>query len=317
MKFNRRTFLQSSAAMSGRLNQREHLKMDKTIPLLIPRAPGASAASERAGEGRAFTLIELLVVIAIIAILAAMLLPTLTKAKIQGQGISCMNNTHQLMIAWQMYPADNGNKLVVNQNLGAPDGPVAGSWITGFLTWQLDGDNTNYEYLIDPQWATLAPFVGKSQKIFKCPADVYRSAPQADNGWPGRVRSISMNFWMGDGLTPGDKDWGGFRVYKKTTDMQKLGPSLAWVLVDEHPDSINDCVLIEEAGSFYWGDMPASYHNGACGFAFADGHSEIHKWLDRSTVQPVRYDNLWEQDINEGVNARDLPWMLAHTSESP
>jgi len=277
-----------------------------------------SARTETGGRS-GFTLIELLVVIAVIAILAAIPLPSLAKAKIQSQGIYCIGNTHQLMVAWQMYAGENGEKLVLNQNLDGPNQPVSGTWVTGDLTWQLDGDNTNYQYLVDPQWVTLAPYFGAARKISKCPADIYVAPSQIGKGWGERVRSISMNFFMGDGQNPGEKDWApGFVVYRKASDMRKLTPANAWVLVDEHPDSINDAALIEIPGTA-WGDLPASYHNGACGFAFADGHSEIHKWLDQNTIQPVNYSPLQIYQINllEGPNARDLPWLLARTGEGP
>src|SRR5262245_48196555 len=97
-----------------------------------------------------------------------------------------------------------------------------------------------------------------------------------------------MNFWMGDGATRGDKDWGGFLVYKKISDMKKTPPVKAWVLVDEHPDSINDGAMFVSPNSG-WVDIPASYHAGACGFAFADGHSETHKWRAPQIQFPVRY----------------------------
>src|SRR5262245_39100420 len=153
-----------------------------------------------------FTLIELLVVIAIIAILASLLLPALTKSKSKAQGIYCMNNTRTLMVTWLMYSHDNNDRLVENQNLGSP-GEALGSWITGFLTWGSAIDNTNLDYLLDTRYARLAEYLAKTKNVYKCPADRFASTVQRSLGWTERVRSVAMNFYMGDGEFPGAKDW--------------------------------------------------------------------------------------------------------------
>ena len=245
---------------------------------------------DRKGEGswpagrsrlRAFTLIELLVVIAIIAILAALLLPALSKAKIRAQAIMCMNNTKQLAVAWISYAGDNSDTLVVNDNSGAQ------TWCPGEMTWDTNPDNTNTLLLSDSQHAMMAPYYAGQYKLFKCPADVYASTPQRALGWSSRVRSVAMDAAMG----PGWKYFAWCHQIKKMSELVTPPPVMAWVLVDEHPDSINDAMLYVNqtlpVANATFVDFPASYHDGACGFSFADGHSEIHKWKDKRSIQAV------------------------------
>jgi prepilin-type N-terminal cleavage/methylation domain-containing protein/prepilin-type processing-associated H-X9-DG protein len=269
----------------------------------IPSAPG-------------FTLIELLVVIAIIAILAAMLLPALSKAKSRAQSILCMNNTKQLMLAWQMYNGDNNDRIVMSFHGGDAQGgaiasdPTKAPWVVGWLDWSASTDNTNIAFLTDEKYARLGKYVGKNKNIFKCPADVYVSAGQKSRGWSERVRSISGNIGIGDGNAEGGPWDPIYKHIKKTSEFIFPGPVETWVYVDEHPCSINDAGLFNPYVAS-WVDQPASYHNGAAGFAFADGHSEIHKWTQSlATTAAQKVDTTFN-----GVTAtatrgdRDLHWV--------
>ncbi len=243
-------------------------------------------------DAEGFTLIELLVVIAIIAILASMLLPALGKAKTKAEGIACINNLKQMQVAWYMYPEDNDGRMVLN----SPGSQVTSiRWVNGWLNWQSgipDGANTNQVLLTQ---GLLGPYTARSLGIYRCPADKTPS----DIG--PRVRSISMNTYLArmvDETTY--QPW----ALQKYTEIRK--PSMLWVFVDEHPDGINDGVFSTLSGKANaFNDLPASYHNGAGGFSFSDGHAEIKKWLDPGTKRPVL-----RQPVSSGTVApHDFPWV--------
>src|SRR6266404_834412 len=230
-----------------------------------------------------------------------------------------MNNTKQLMLAWHMYNGDNNEKIVMSFHGSAAMGgaiasdPTKAPWVVGWLDWGTGSDNTNVLFLTDDRYARLGPYVGKNKNIFRCPADVYVSSPQRNRGWGERARSISGNIGVGDGNAEiNGGPWDPiYKHIKKTTDFNFPGPSETWVYLDEHPCSINDAGFFNPYVAS-WVDQPASYHNGAAGFAFADGHSEIHKWIDSlSTARAKKVDTTFTGVTATGVvrGDKDLHWM--------
>jgi prepilin-type N-terminal cleavage/methylation domain-containing protein/prepilin-type processing-associated H-X9-DG protein len=269
---------------------------------------------------RGFTLIELLVVIAIIAILAALLLPALGRAKLKAQGVQCMNNNRQMMLAWRFYCDDNSEKVPSAYRGPGDWWPVNDMSWTGVPT--ADGANQyNWNPELTVKKSTLWPYCGNSLGIWRCPADnkyPCTVASGANAGSYPRVRSISMLSWF-NGSDAADVG-PGYVVYRKTTDLVKPGPAMTFVFVDERADSINDGELYTnmagwdplQPNAWVIQDIPSNYHAGACGVAFADGHSEIHKWRD--SVLNARWPFSY---ATSAKNSKDAYWIMEHATRKP
>jgi prepilin-type N-terminal cleavage/methylation domain-containing protein len=267
---------------------------------------------------RGFSLVELLVLIAILAILAGLLLPALAKAKARAQGVACLTNHKQLMLAWIMYADDHASQLVANHAGPANKGPEPGvtNWVAGWLDWTTGPDNIDLKFLTDQKYCLLAPYLGKSAQVFKCPGDSSLSPSQHQAGWNSRVRSVSMNACAGEGVEK-TQLVGLPRIYRKITDLNQPGPSMIWVTLDEHPDSIDDGCFLVNVQRADWPSLPAGFHTGACGFGFGDGHAEIKRWSDLSSrAQLIRFEDYPQvSGIFTGA-ASDHTWLKERTCDS-
>lgn len=266
-----------------------------------------------------FTLIELLVVIAIIAILAALLLPVLTKARERAQGALCLSNTKQLALAWELYADEHDQSLPYNIGMNGSSFRTPLNWVNNVMTWDLSSDNTNAATITG---ASLGPYISGATCIFHCPADHVSSVMQSSAGWETRIRSYSMNAMVGNVgnfLTNGvNVNNPNYQQFLKLTQIPH--PAEIFVFVDEHPNSINDGYFLNKSPeNNYWGEaewdhLPASYHNSSAAFSFADGHGELHRWLDPSTAIPIQPGVPYLPIEIPSHERADFDWMMAHMS---
>ena len=266
-----------------------------------------------------------------------MLLPALARAKSQAQGTKCQSNEKQLSLAWSMYNSDNTGKLVPNGGEGEQGavsptsadlrpGGIDSQWCPGRQDagagtgWLSPANNPTTSPNIGWQWlqaGLVFPYVN-SVLTYSCPSD------QSYNTFFGveypHVRSMSMN----SGLNPANNSaWTSgaddpeMRVYTKETDLTVPGPANTWLLVDENQQSINDAWMVEDPSDPSleapdWVDCPASYHDGACGMSFCDGHAVIKKWRDpvvlNQTQMSVGGTSTWTGGPSKFI--QDVFWMV-------
>jgi prepilin-type N-terminal cleavage/methylation domain-containing protein len=263
------------------------------------------------GGSAAFTLIELLVVIAIIAILAALLLPALAKAKMQSWKATSSSNLRQLQLGAVMYANDNQGFLLPNAPFNPPV-PGSKAWIDVSSMSYVEGlgydmGNTNTAIYAS---GLLAPYLGNQLGVYRSPADTLLSA----NGQ--RIRSYSMNGQMGDVYLIGKIDFDNpARQYIKESDIVAPVPSNAFIFCEENPHTINDGYLEinSQPSAAGFPDVPAAYLGGCCAFSFADGHTETHKWLTSVLLTATKAS----PQLTGGANNADWLWFSQHATANP
>jgi type II secretory pathway pseudopilin PulG len=267
-----------------------------------------------------FALIELLVILAILAMFSGMLMPVVSRAKADRTTIGCENNGRQLMLAMHLYAADFSELLPPNED----NNNQFNGWVAGDMT--VANQATNTVFLTDPRYAKLAKYTAPDPMLYRCSADT--STVQIAGKEHARVRSVSMNQAVGtvrDGKSPVDGPWlnegtyannnnaGPYRAYGKLSSMVHPAPDKLWVFTDEDPGGINDgafaFTMHENPTAAEWIDWPATYHRMGCGLAFADGHAEIHHWLDART--PVKNGNVNRSTQPDNL---DIRWVMERTS---
>jgi prepilin-type N-terminal cleavage/methylation domain-containing protein len=255
-----------------------------------------------------FTLIELLVVIAIIAILAAMLLPALGKAKQRAQAMQCLDNQKQLILAWVMYAGDNNDNLVPNRGLNGQSLPYSGNPLQS-PNYQVGGQNADWcpGNMQDPpevqagsgflggdkysEWiqaGLLYPYINNIN-VFHCPAD-HTTVPLSAPVKAPEMRTYSMNDWVMPMDSPGYvvypwKDVPGYLTYTKQSGFTRPGPTETWVFIEESPYTIDDAFFaVDPTTPTLWYNSPAVLHGQSSVMAWADGHSAIKKWTDNNMM---------------------------------
>jgi prepilin-type N-terminal cleavage/methylation domain-containing protein len=276
-----------------------------------------------------FTLIELLVVVATIAILAVLLLPALAGTRQNAQVIGCLANQKRLAAAWLMYARDNNDVLVPNRGLGGqspllvnpqsnpdlrPGGKYA-QWCPGSvqnLTIVLDYNHWIKAGLLYTYLNTLS--------VYHCPSDQNRIprgvAPAFQKP---ALRTYSMNAWVQsmDGAGYTTMPWNGitgYIVYTKLSNMSRPGPSKSWVFIEESPIGIDDAYFaVDPPQTTTWFNVPAVLHGNASVLAFADGHSDAHRWTDGNVIHGTGA-NSSGNNVLADPNSQDLSWFLSVTT---
>jgi len=297
-----------------------------------PKLLAAKGQEHVHAANAAFTLAELLVIIGVLAVWILLLVPALARTRVSDRSFECQNNLRQLMNGWRMYAEDNADRVVNNwdtasimNDLALPN-PTYATWVDDIMSWTIPPPDTCFNLV----GIIKAPFYSyvNNVSVYKCPADNYLSALQRAAGYTARPRSYSMNGFFGASTPTWTSEKNEFYPsYAQFLKVSRIpNPSNLYVILGEHPDNINDGYFKDSANpnitssadwpGGVWGDVPASNHDGAAGFGFADGHAEIHLWTSRKcTIYPVRYQPITKVSLlSDPAGIADAAWLASHTS---
>ncbi len=279
-----------------------------------PVDPGSpQIAARAAGGSRAFTFPELLVVLGVVCVLAALQVARATPVRARSTQAVCLDNLRRLTGAWLLFAHDHGGTVAGNLDGTQSAKSTNSSWCAGWLDFASNQANTNTTYLRDAQ---LGRYLNGDTTVFKCPAD-RSSVRMGGTIWP-RVRSVSMNGYLGEKASPYTQ---GYYQFRKLGDLVTLAPRETFVFVDEREESINDCAFLVDMRGFdpqngsplTIVDFPASYHEGGAGFSFADGHAETWHWKDPRTMPILKAGQVLALGV-VSPNNLDVERMQSHTS---
>jgi|ERR1051325_9491520 prepilin-type N-terminal cleavage/methylation domain-containing protein/prepilin-type processing-associated H-X9-DG protein len=260
----------------------------------------------------AFTLVELLVVIAIIAILAALLLPALAKAKMQAKRAQCINNQKQLASTWLLYTADSSDWIPANGCSDPPNTNVQ-FWIQG--AFYQPAANTNDALMLDPNYAQFGNYL-KNTRVYVCPTD--RDTVTVGGVKYPKIRSYAMNLYLGwsgqwdTRLQPYDARGPLYKVFRKQSQIAADMPSGTFLFLDVQPDSICWPYFGVQMTTDYFFNFPGSSHNRRAVISFTDGHVDTHKWTDPRTLAARSTDYHQHSDASPGN--LDLAWLRERTT---
>lgn len=265
----------------------------------------------RARRLSGFTRVELVVILAMMVILGLLARPVLGHGESKSRVLACMANLKAISLGWTLFANDHNGVLPKNYHGAVAQSPTTSTigWASGWLDWGTSTANTNGQYLVLDRYSSLGVYLNRDARTFHCPADTYVSGAQKARGWTSRIRSYSMDIAVGDGNAEQGPWQATWKHVKTMADFINPGPASTFVLLEEHPDSINDPAFFPPYATS-WIDLPASFHDGAMNVTFGDGHLECRLWVSARTLVPVRYQFT---SVVVPANDLDVVWMRSRS----
>ena len=294
--------------------------LNRTNPCFVP-----PLVAKQKNSGNGFTLVELLVVLATLTVLALLLLPALAQTRQNSQVIQCQANQRQLIVAWTMYARDNNDKLVPVGSLGYQPANLAENPLTdyqlqpgGYLAQFCPGNLQNGQMTLGNYYTNwikaglIYPYL-QTTAVYKCPADL----SVCPFGAPSKFsvpseRTYSVNCYVG-----GMEWWGdhSYKRYLKLSEMNQPGPARTWVFIEESPATVDDCFFANDpAKPNLWYNSPAVLHGNVSVLAYADGHSEAHRWTDGNMIGDKNPQFPPGGNVPADPNSGDLAWFFSITT---